>query len=143
MTTVAFRDGVLAADSFATDDSGSIQVCKVARLPNGDVAGGAGDLGEITQALQWLARGSRGKKPAIPNASVLFTIRGVPHLASGGWPGVPVKGCVAIGSGAQGALVAMRLGKTAEEAVACVIGVDHCTGGEIEVLAYKRPRKPK
>lgn len=86
MTTVAFRDGVLAADSFVTDESTAMQVRKIVRLP---------------------------------------------------------KGYAAIGSGAQGALVAMKLGCTAEQAVAAVAGVDHCTGGEIEVLAYVKPKRTK
>lgn len=134
MTTIAFSKGVLAADSFATDDSTAIQVAKCARLPGGDVAGGAGDLGEVAQALDWLSKGSKGDAPDIPSASILFTIKGVPHLASTKWPGVRLKGHAAIGSGAQGALVALKLGMSAEDAVKAVAGVDPSTGGEIDVL---------
>lgn len=143
MTTVAFRDGVLAADSFVTDETTAMQVRKIVRLPKGDVAGGAGPLAEIVQALQWLAKGCKGDPPAMENASILFTVNGVLHYAACGWPGVPVKGYAAIGSGAQGALVAMKLGMTAEQAVAAVIGVDYATGGEIEVLAYTKPKRTK
>ena len=143
MTTVAFRDGVLAAGSFATDESCAIRVRKIIRLPKGDVAGGAGPLSEVTQALGWLAKGGRGAAPSIDGANILLTINGVLHLAASGWPAVPVKGYAAIGSGAQGALVAMKLGCTAEQAVAAVAGVDHCTGGEIEVLAYVKPKRTK
>lgn len=134
MTTVVIANGVLAADSFATDDSTAIQVCKCARLPNGDVAGGAGDLGEVTQALDWLVKGGKGVGPDIPSCSILYTVGGETHLASGKWPGVRCKGSVAIGSGALGALVALKLGKSAVEAVKAVIGVDPGTGGEIDVL---------
>lgn len=144
MTTIAFLAGILAADSFATDDATVVQVCKSVRLPGGDVAGGAGDLGEMAQALSWLVGGSKGDPPDIPNTQVLFTVEGVPHLASGKWPGVRCKGAVAIGSGAQGALTAMRLGKSAEEAVHAVIGIDPCTGGEVEVrLVELTDAKPK
>lgn len=140
MTTIAFHAGVLAADSYASDDSTVMQVCKCARLPGGDVAGGAGDLGEVAQALDWLARGSKGDAPDISSASILFTIDGVVHLASTKWPGVRCKGAVAIGSGSQGALVAMRLGMSAEEAVKAVCGVDPCSGGEVEVLPVEAKR---
>ena len=134
MTTVVIANGVLAADSFATDDSTAIQVCKCARLPNGDVAGGAGDLGEVTQALAWLAKGGKGDAPEIPSCSILYTKKGETLLASSKWPGVRVKGPAAIGSGSQGALVALRMGKTAAEAIKAVIGIDPSTGGEIDVL---------
>lgn len=134
---------MLAADSLATDDACAIQVQKIVRLPKGDVAGGAGSLPEVMNALQWLVKGGKGARPTIENSVILFTANGVLHLAGGGWPGVPVKGYAAIGSGAQGALVAMKLGMTAEQAVAAVAGVDHCTGGEIEVLAYVKPKRTK
>lgn len=101
------------------------------------MAGGAGDLNEVVQALSWLAGGSDGDPPAIPGSSVLFTEKGVPHLAASGWPGIALKSFAAIGSGAQGAMVAMRLGKSAQEAVAAVSGIDHCTGGEVDVLTYE------
>lgn len=141
MTTIAFSKGVLVADSFATDDSTVIQVVKCARLPGGDVAGGAGDLGEVGQALQWLARGGKGTPPEIPSATIIFTEKGVLHMACTKWPGVRVKGNAAIGSGSQGALVAMKLGMSALEAVKAVIGVDPCTGGELDVLPVKLTRK--
>lgn len=140
MTTVAFRAGVLAADSYASDDATVMQVVKCARLPGGDVAGGAGDLGEIGQALAWLVSGCQGDPPDIPGSVVLYTIKGVPHLASTKWPALQVRGDAAIGSGAQGALVAMRLGCSAAEAVAAVAGVDPATGGQIDVLPVELKR---
>ena len=143
MTTIAFRDGVLAADSFATDDACALQVRKIVRLPKGDVAGGAGSLPEVAKALQWLAKGGKGAAPSIEGSTILFTVDGVLHLAGGGWPGVPVKGFAAIGSGAQGALVAMNLGMTAEQAVAAAASVDPSTGGEIDVLAYAKPKRTR
>lgn len=147
MTTIALGliGGVmtLAADSYISDDATVMQACKCVRLPSGDVAGGAGDLGDVAQALSWLASGSEGDAPDISSAAIVFTVSGVPHMASTKWPGVRMKGAVAVGSGAQGALVAMRLGKTPVEAVAAVAGIDPCTGGEIEVLAYEAPVKRK
>lgn len=144
MTTIAYRDGVLVADSYASDDATVMQVVKSARMPNGDVAGGAGDLGQVAQALAWLQSGT-GDPPDIDQSGILFTSDGVPHLASGRWPGVRVKGFVAIGSGAQGAMTAMKLGHSAESAVAAVCGIDPCSGGELDVLpvTYKPKAKRK
>lgn len=142
MTTIAYSAGVLAADSLATDDSTAMQVRKCVRLPKGEAAGGAGDLGEVTQALAWLALGGKGDAPDIPNSAILFTDSGKCYLASGKWPGAECKGSVAIGSGAQGAMLAMlRYGASAEDAVRAVCGIDPYSGGEVEVLAITKGRK--
>ena len=133
MTTVAYRDGVLCADSMATDDSGAVFVRKSVWLPNGDAAAGAGDLNEVMAAISWLAGGGKGDAPSIGNSCILFTDKGELFMASTGWPGAPVKGYCAIGSGAQGAMVAMKLGKSAQAAIDAVMGVDTCTGGDIDV----------
>lgn len=140
MATIAFKDGILVADSYASDDATVMQVVKCARLPKGDVAGGAGDLGQVAQALSWLAAGGTDDPPDIDQSGLLFTDGGVCYLASGKWPGVRVKGSSAIGSGAQGAMTAMRLGHSAEDAVRAVAGIDPNTGGEIDVLAYEPPK---
>jgi hypothetical protein len=133
----------MAADSLATDDACGLYVSKLRRLPRGDIAGGCGDLNEIVLALSWLAAGGKGESPAIPTASILYTKDGIPHLACTGWPGIALKGHAAIGSGAQGALVAMRLGKSAEDAVKAVSDIDRATGGEVDVMAYIKPRTRK
>lgn len=128
----------MCADSLATDDT-AIQVCKLARLPEGQVAGGAGDLGEVAAGLAYLANG--GDAPAIANSCFLYTVAGACYVASAGWPGLAVKGFAAIGSGAQGAMVAMKLGATAREAVAAVSGVDPATGGEIDAYEVSRAKR--
>lgn len=147
MTTIAWRAGVMAADSLATDDT-AIQVRKLIRLPAGQVAGGAGDLGEVASGLVWLQNGCAGDAPAIPNAIFLYTMEGVCYVASAAWPGLEVKGPAAIGSGAQGAMVAMcRAAMDAEAAVRAVAGIDPATGGEIDVLAVEpvsaKPRRKR
>lgn len=142
MTTIAIRDGVLCADSMATDDSGAVFIRKSAWLPNGDAAAGAGDLNEVTAAVAWLAGGGKGDAPAIGNSCIIFTDKGQAFLAAAGWPGAPIKGFCAIGSGAQGALVAMKLGLSAHDAIAAVSGVDTATGGEIDVYEIGKRAKP-
>jgi hypothetical protein len=140
VTTIAVKAGFMAADSWATDDCTATSVRKAVRLANGDVAGGAGDLAPVGRALAWLMGDQNGEQPDISGAQVLFTVKGVPYIADGGWPGVEVIGPVAIGSGAQGAMVAMNLGLDAEAAVRAVIGVDPATGGAVEVLRIGKQR---
>ena len=140
MTTIALKAGVMAADTWATDDFTATNVRKLVRLSNGDAAGGAGDLAPVGRALAWLMGAREGEPPDISGAQVLFTLKGVPYIADGGWPGIEAIGPVAIGSGAQGALVAMNLGLDAEAAVRAVIGVDPSTGGAVEVLRIGKQR---
>ncbi|TWI04819.1 hypothetical protein IP90_00957 [Luteimonas cucumeris] len=142
MTTIAYKSGVLCADSMAVDDSGAVFVRKAAWLPGGDAAGGAGDLNQVTAALAWLAGGGKGDAPDIGNSCILFTDQGQPYMASTGWPGAPIKGYCAIGSGAQGAMVAMKLGLSAHDAIAAVSGIDTNTGGEIDVFEIGKRAKP-
>jgi hypothetical protein len=144
VTTIALKAGIMAADTWATDDCTATNVRKLVRLANGDAAGGAGDLAPVGRALAWLMGEQNGDPPDITGAQVLFTVKGVPYIADGGWPGVEVIGPAAIGSGAQGALVAMKLGTNAEKAVEAVIGVDPSTGGSVQTLeigAKARKRK--
>jgi len=139
MTTIVWDGKQLAADSLATDDLTGIEVCKLVRTPEG-VAGAAGDLAECAAALAWLSDGAQGDAPTIASTSVLFTRGRDCFMAASGWPGIRVKGVAAIGSGAQGALVALRLGLDAPAAVNAVIGVDPATGGEVDVLRPRRGR---
>lgn len=126
----------------ATDDAGAMYVSKSRWLADGDAAAGAGDLNQVTSALAWLASGGKGDAPNIDSSCILFTDKGRCFIASTGWPGCPVKGFCAIGSGAQGALVAMKLGMSAHDAIAAVSGVDTATGGEIDVYEIGKRAKP-
>lgn len=130
----------MAADTRASGDDTAVNVTKIYQLPHGDIAGGAGLLGVATAAIQWLQGNRKGPAPDIEGADILFTDAGVPYYASGSWPGSPVRGPIAIGSGAQGAMVALKLGKTPEEAVKLMFDIDPSTGGQVDVLRYKKPR---
>jgi ATP-dependent HslUV protease subunit HslV len=61
MTVVAYRDGVLAADSLAT--AGHVktgQVQKIWRFDDGRLVGGAGGAGDMSTFVAWLLGGGRG-----------------------------------------------------------------------------------
>jgi 20S proteasome alpha/beta subunit len=151
MTTIAYKDGVLASDSRATEGMTIISSnCKkVFRLSNGALYGGAGDCDD-RDVLDLLAKSSPKKMPTrrelrdllaevsgilvFPNGQV-FEIT-VEH-DNGVWGAEVlevVERVVAVGSGKRPALTAMKLGLTAVQAVKHAITEDTGSGGAIQVL---------
>jgi hypothetical protein len=51
MTVIAFKDGIMAADTLAQDGQSRYRVQKIARLPDGGVAGMCGDCAAGYAAL--------------------------------------------------------------------------------------------
>jgi ATP-dependent protease HslVU (ClpYQ) peptidase subunit len=146
MSTVAYKDGVMAAESRGT--SGDIirgKVQKLFQLDDGRVVGIAGDVGYEAEFLAWLDDGARlEKKPDFSGAASFCAI-------VGSLSGFVVYGkelrCqeigadfYAIGSGNEIALGAMSYGATARQAVECACKFDVYSGGEItEISAKSRP----
>jgi len=153
VTTIAIRDGVIAADTQETWEDGSFTPCvKLYRMPwdAEDVAGhivglaGGSYAGELF--LEWYRDGDRDEKPDLTNLDLeedfeaivlrpdgtlwscnrLFTF--IPHKTE----------YFATGSGGKVALGAMAMGATAEEAVAAAIKHDCYTGGDIQVMTIRR-----
>lgn len=138
MTTVAYRDGIMAGDSGNLYSNVMYRgAVKVARGPDGSlhgITGGAGDAGEY---IRWVLAGMPGEapKPEPTNREEglsAFVALVVPPGGSVlrlwtafGWEdhhGVPF---FAIGAGSEMAIGAMAAGATAEEAVAIV--AEHST----------------
>jgi ATP-dependent protease HslVU (ClpYQ) peptidase subunit len=146
MTTVAYADGVMAADTQATWGGNKSRVHKLFRLPNGGVMGGCGTADEINRAFSWLAKGAKGKPPKIPNSSLLIAKADgtVYSVTDKHWTWVEELGPVAIGSGAQAALCAMRhFMATPKEAVHAAASVDTYTSAPVETMAVEPKRAPK
>lgn len=134
MTTIAYRDGVLAADTLFTKDG--------IRHGFGQKIFDAGSIGWFAlmgfaphafRLRQWIEDGRQGEQPegcvilVSPGGEIeIFEERGAQPEA-----GAPFH---AYGSGEQIALGAMQAGATAEEAVLAAIAIDTQTGGEITVL---------
>lgn len=138
MTTIAYRDGVLAADSLVTLGStkvhGSYQ--KIRRI--GDyLIGTAGSVADCQAFVVWLKEGDdtlpppkgeygalvvgpQGKVREIENGSVLPSPRGAKFFA--------------LGSGGPFALAAMYAGATAAEAVKIAAKIDTNTGLPVKTL---------
>lgn len=128
MTTIAYRDGVLAVDSMcgrgSTITPGAYH--KLVRLPDGSVAAGCGAVPIINLIIGWIASGCPDEMPEMDeNSSVV-------HLGN---DGIVTEYCHlgasytqgefdAWGSGFEPALAAMWCGKSAEEAVKIACKVD-------------------
>lgn len=141
MTTICYRDGVLASDSLVTLGStkvhGSYQ--KIRRI-DGYLVGTAGSVAACQAFVDWLRMGgeddtppkgeygalivdTKGKVREIENGSILPVPRGAKFFA--------------LGSGGPYALAAMYAGASAAEAVKIAAKIDTNTGLPIKTLKVK------
>lgn len=137
MTTIAYRRGVLAADSLTTSnglrDSLAQKIHRVGPL----LIGGAGVSALCIRFVEWVQAGMKGNSPwhgedggnsfiVMPDDTILV------FGANGPWK--VETDFYALGSGEQLALGAMAFGASAEQAVECAIRFDVFSGGPIRTL---------
>lgn len=141
MTTIAYRDGTLAADTgVCTNNGGCVAyMSKIAKGPDGTV-GGASGRGVFGHAfLAWVRSGRHGAPPEAKEGDrgIVVTPDGLIHAYEDGGT-VTLRGpYFAIGSGTSEALGAMFAGATAEQAVRAAIAHDDGTFGEVETLGHE------
>lgn len=144
MTTIAYRDGVMAADTQETGDCTKQRAPKMVRLPCGGVAGGAGYVIPLKRGLAWLAK-PKGQPPKLKGAQILVAYGDgrVGYYADKDWTFCEVHEPYAIGSGTQAAMAAMCYFQTSAcEAVEAATTADPNTSGPVEVMrVQKRKRK--
>jgi hypothetical protein len=156
VTTIAYKDGVLASDSRSTegDDSAKSNCVKIWRIVSkvepvrGEILlGCSGDEFGAALFKEWMEKGgepflhARGVEGGdgdgqtgddfdalIVHKSGLYNANRLCCLVK------TIERFWAHGTGRQGALVAMRLGKSAVDAVRVTAGVDPYTGGKIVSL---------
>lgn len=143
MTTIAYRDGELAADSQSTSCSVATgSITKIARREDGTLCGATGDAAFNYAFCQWVLNGEQGEQPKIttdgdgdptsggfivrPDGSVWF------YELNGSFP--MTGDYFAWGSGREFAMGAMFLGASPTSAVAAAVKHDTGTGGKINVL---------
>lgn len=141
MTTICFKDGILAADRQATHhDSAFFAVTKIHRI-NGCLVGGAGSADVYQSMINWFQEGAKDEDfPSIqsetndatmvvisPDGRVMVYDR-TPH------PVIIENEFFALGSGRDFALAAMHLGCSAEEAVKVASMFDTNSGNGVTVL---------
>lgn len=135
MTTIAYRDGVLASDSLTTsnglrDDYGP-KIWRVGKA----LVGAAGSRALCLKFREWVAAGMEGDNPFSKgdgNGLLVSEAGVVCWSESGCWP--VRQPFYALGSGYQIAMGAMEAGATAREAVSAAIKWDTSSGGEVQVL---------
>ncbi len=146
MTTVAFKDGQLAADTLA--NSNGNRICHVTKIyeRNGVLIAGSGSLAQCQRFWDWARTGMKGEPPAHDEEHgyegaliwddhiLLFTPIGIIRR--------PTAPFWATGSGWELAMGAMAAGATAREAVEIAAEVDLHTGytaeGGITVLHQRK-----
>lgn len=132
MTTIAWRDGILAADSRATNGDWMLPGVerKIFPLPNG-VAAISGSLAEAFKLLHWVENGQKGPQPGGKVRVVVMTLDGSVRVYEDEyWYDEPGP-FGAYGSGFPAALGAMHAGASAAEAVRCAGLVDPNSGGPV------------
>lgn len=139
MTTIAYRDGVLAADSLINSGNGGRagHAVKISKGRQGTLGGSAGRLEDAALFRSWVERDCKGDAPSFSEGFDSLLI-----LPDGRLCYVGEKGCIvpfmaefaAIGSGEQFAMGAMAAGASAEDAVRIAIQLDTGSGGEVTML---------
>ena len=142
MTTIAYRDGVLAADTrVSTGGIMDCEIIKIARNSDGDLAGASGDAGFSAEFLRWFLGGEKQntpvpKKENNPYEGLIFRSSGEINVFDEGGVCQVTAPYYASGSGVCIALGAMAYGADAEQAVRMAMKHDVSTGGEITVLRH-------
>lgn len=147
MTVIAVKDGVMAADTQATDDSGMKVPCrKLYKMPNGALIGGSGSDQCIQRFIACILEGTKFELSKeekddfhtlilMPDGS-LFEFED-----ENGWRVYDNEFGYAIGSGKTVATTAMFLGRSAEQAVEVAkVLAQGCGGGTDSLSIYGTPR---
>lgn len=146
MTTVAYRDGVMAADSGAwIGDASHGWAVKLAKGKDGALHGVAGNAAECGTYLDWVNAGYEGDEPraeALPDNASSFIVLIVPPsgpLRLRTAKGVEVYDApyFAIGAGSPTAYGALFAGATAEQAIEAA--KEHASGafGQVRTIRHE------
>lgn len=147
MTTIAYRDGVMAADTraYGGDKTPVGWKQKIRLLESGTLIGCSSNTpGQPEAVLAWFERGAdQADRPQFGECKFRFiAVRpdGTALLGENSFfLAGPLQGdYFAIGSGEEFALGALFMGATAEQAVRAAAALDVWTGGDVTVL--QRPK---
>jgi ATP-dependent protease HslVU (ClpYQ) peptidase subunit len=141
MTTVAYRNGIMAADTMAL--RGSIpRICKKLYRLGDTIIGLAGNLSDGLVFIDWWERGHdiadwpifhmyRGNEDAPDISALVLTADGLDLWTEHAQPIPILDDFFAIGSGTAAAMAAMHMGADPIRAVEIAMLVDYSTGGDI------------
>ena len=149
MTVIAFKSGVLAADTMICAGNSIIGYCpKIVKNKKGNMAGVAGNLDFAAEFIQWFMAGEKGAPPSNKDATNTYHGDAI-VIHKNGNVFVHERQCLvqvmgqyyAIGSGSPEALGAMHAGADAIGAVKAAIAHDIKCGGDILVKSLKGPHR--
>lgn len=145
MTTIAYRDGIMAADTASWDVNGVYfgRARKLHRLADGRVFGGAGSTSAILRVVAWL--NGAEDKPALDDDKPTDVVQAIIATPGPGRVVVYVDVSlmeveqhpgefVAIGSGRELALGAMAMGASAAEAVRVATDFDRGSRPPVDTI---------
>lgn len=141
MTTIAYRDGVLAADTLCCFGNSRDGFATKAVKRGPYLAAASGAVAAMGRFLDWVRGGLQGEPPPMPDGDhTTFGIIVCPDgscltFGPSGWERTKAD-TYAIGSGADYAQGALAMGASAEEAVRIAMQFDVKTGGEITVIRH-------
>lgn len=137
MTTIAYKDGILAADSLVCNGSAraAMTTRKIRRIGKVLIAG-CGYIGELEAFVDWVAAGMKDTDPLRGGeTSALLLAPGQPPVlfgTRGPWPASSEY--IAMGSGEDFAFGAFSAGADAVGAIEAAIRHDVYSGGPIVTL---------
>jgi len=146
VTIIAYKDGVMAADTMLSAFNSQSRAQKIVRLPDGGVAGGCGLWSRAYSGLRYLMEGGdcddrhapdgMQGPPCIREACILIAKPdGSLWLLEDEFPAFPLRDkTAAVGCGAEAAMMAMGLGLSAIEAVAKVTKQDVLCGEPVQSM---------
>jgi ATP-dependent HslUV protease subunit HslV len=147
VTTIAYCDGVLAADTQMTCSDGSRwRVTKLERLPDGSIVGFSGDSKLIPRLVRWISRGMTARnRPRFKDDDVAEVLLVKPDgtvwlVDTSLVPERITSAQAAIGSGGPYAMGAMACGRDAEAAVNIACLFDSSSSPPVETMSIEKER---
>ena len=144
MTTITFKDGVMAADSQQTHVYIDQVECRKLYVINGDLIGLAGNLTDFPKFINWYMNERKNINDlSIPNRAIdelqaLVFSKNKLYFYDHECIAVPMTGKIAsIGSGSPYAMGAMMAGSTAQEAIVVSSKLDPNTNAPIYSIDIK------
>ena len=134
MTTVAYRDGVMASDSSCWEGSTNAHSVKKVWKIRGCLVGCSGNMADIHSFVRWVKDGAaEDEYPRMKSLSaIVASDLGVSAFEAGSFHPIPVVGkYCSVGSGSSVALGAMHHGATAVEAIRAARHHNEATKGRI------------
>lgn len=144
MTTIAYRDGVMAADS-GSWTGGTVHrwASKLAVGPDGTLYGACGDAAECNAYLKWVNGGCCGESPKPRHLAdrasftVLIAPRGAPiRLLVASGEEIFDAPYMAIGGGSDAAMGALFVGASAQHAIQAAIEHTDYAHGDVNIVCH-------